>query len=218
MSDTTPRRPVNQETRPDWNREPGIIITPGSNYANEMQKFEQFPSKYGQNPGNPYVYRPFPKMLYKAFRRNGSLVCNATPPDPSLFNSPGEYARAEAEASRFTRECQMIVNSPEELSRAMESGWRESPADAVAHVKSVDRETSTAAAHREYEDRNLSEAAKREIATARAAHDGHLAVVPEARLAKPARDAAREADYAKRAAKAKATRAAKKAGEQPPAA
>lgn len=70
-------RPFNIETHPDYNREPGVLIVPGSNFVKEVSKFEQFHTRYtaGTNgPGNPYVYRPFPKMVYRAQRWNGTMA------------------------------------------------------------------------------------------------------------------------------------------------
>jgi hypothetical protein len=164
-------RGANQEVHPSFNREPGIAVIPGSPYAKEMARFES-QSVGGFPAGNPYKYRPFPKMLYKADRYNGAPACMAAPPDPYAYANPGEFARAEQLAHRFTERCQMTVNDEREYQRAMEGGWRESPAEAVAFLIERDKRDSTADAHREYEDRNMSEAAKREVAAERAARGG----------------------------------------------
>ena len=68
---------INEQTDPRYNREPGIVLIPGSNYVNEVAKFEQQPTKYtvGTVPGNPYVFRPFPKMLFRAELYNGKAIC-----------------------------------------------------------------------------------------------------------------------------------------------
>jgi len=93
-----------QESASAWNREPGIVVVPGSNYAREMAKWEQFPSKYGQ-PGNPYVYRPFPKMVYRAELWQGKPVCMAAVADPSSFPNINEFNRMEDLARKFTEGC-----------------------------------------------------------------------------------------------------------------
>ena len=174
-------RPFNQETDDTWNREPGIAIVPGSNYQREMAKHEQFgDSKWAfGRPGNPYTYRPFPKMLFRAERYNGKIACMAAPPDPYEFPNDREYRRADAQAEAFTKRCQREVKDEVEMQKAMESGWREDPAEAVKALEARERFQSEAAAHLNYEDRNLSEPAKREAAAVRAEADEHVAEIPE---------------------------------------
>ena len=179
MSDELAPRPRNQETDPRYNRESGIAIIQGSNYANEMQKFQQFPSAYGNEPGNPYVYRPFPKMVYRAQEWKGSVVCMAHPGHPDEYTTPDHYRMAEERAMRFTLSCQLTVNDERELQAAKENGYRESPAEAVECLKGKQLDRSLSAAHRNHEDRNMSEPAKREIAAAHEEIDGHVAEIPE---------------------------------------
>jgi hypothetical protein len=176
-------KPFSQETHPDYNREPGLVPVPGSNFSKEMAKFEQFHSKWtmGSSPGNPYTYRPYPKMLYRAQHWNGKVCCMAAPPDPAEFRDPQEFNRAEEAARKFTERCQRIVRDATEHARAAEDGWRESPQEAVEYLLSRDRERSTATAERNWQDRNMSEQAKREIAAEIEAVGGeHLPEIPEA--------------------------------------
>jgi hypothetical protein len=177
--------PKNQEKDPLYNAEPGIAIVPGSNYQKYMQTFEQLPqSKYALGePGNPYVYRPYPKMLYRAQRppKGGAFACSLPQPDAAMFSDPRDLERAEQVQRKFDASCQRIVGDETERSRAMEDGWRESPGDAVSYMEARETDRSTAAAHRNYEDRNMSEPAKREIEAAQAQTDGHLAEVPRKR-------------------------------------
>jgi len=175
-------RPFDAEKDASFNREPGIVIIPGSNYAKEMQKFEQFPGKYGADPGNPYTYRPYPKMLYRAQHRHGVVACMAAPPDSLEFKDGREYERAAESAQKFTDACQRIVNDESEQSRAAEDGWREFPAEAVKVLQARDETVSRATAERNYADRNLGELAKREVAEAVAAVGGeHVPTIPEKR-------------------------------------
>lgn len=171
----------NPESNPLWNAEPGIAIVPGSNYARYMESHEQFPSKFGANPGNPYRYRPFPKMVYRAERWQGNPACMAAPPDENTFTSPNQLSQAQAAAARFNERCQRIVNNEQELQRALEDNFRESPSEAVEALIAKDRDRSTAAAHRNHEDRNMSEAAKREIAQAVDSAEEHVAEIPRKR-------------------------------------
>ena len=173
-------KPFNQENHPEWNREPGIVIVPGSNYANEMQKFEQFPGRYGGSPGNPYTYRAFPKMVYRAEHWNGKAACMAAQPDPMEYLDPREWERVEELSRRFSERCQRIVKDEAEYQRAMEDGWRESPSEAVEYLLARDRARADATAHRNHEDRNMSAQAKAEAATAVAEAGGeHLPEIPE---------------------------------------
>jgi hypothetical protein len=183
MSDEASYLPKNQERDSLYNREPGISIVPGSNFAREVAKFEQFPTIYtaGDQPGNPYAYRPYPKMLYRAEHWKGKAVCMASPPNSREFYDEQEFTRAEEAARAFTERCQMIVGNESERSKAFENGWREHPEEAVAYLLGRDKEISTQTAHRHFEDKNMSELAQREIAAAEEAHDGHLPEIPEQR-------------------------------------
>lgn len=177
----------NQETEPTWNREPGIAVVPGSNYQQEMARFEQFPHDkwaFG-SPGNPYTYRAFPKMLYRAERYEGNIACMAAEPDAYLFRDPRDYERAQIAARKFTERCQLVVNDEREMQKAMENGWRESPGEAVDALKAREAARSEAAAVRNYEDRNMSEGAKREIREALEGADEHVAEIPEKRRGRP---------------------------------
>lgn len=161
----------NQETHPAFNREPGVAVIPGSPFAREMAKFESFPVG-GFSAGNPYRYRPFPKMLYRAERWNGSPACMAAPPNPWEMENVDKLRHLQNLAEKFTERCQMIVQDDREMQKAMESGWRESPEEAVAYLVQRGKDVSLLDAHREYEDRNLSEAAKNEVREERAARGG----------------------------------------------
>ena len=182
MSDDFERRPFSQEKDPLWNREPGLAVVPGSNLQKEYAKFEQFPySKWAfGEAGNPYEYRPYPKMMYKAQRYEGRIACNAAPPRRRDFRDDSDWSMAIEEANRFDTSCQLTVTNETERSRAWENGYRDSPVEAVEAMQARDRAIADAAAHRNYEDRNMSEPAKREIAAAQAAVGGeHVPVIPE---------------------------------------
>jgi hypothetical protein len=182
MTEETLYRPSNQERDDLYNREPGIVVVPGSNYANEMQKFEQFPSKYGNAPGNPYVYRPFPKMVYRAEEWKGKVACLAAPPDPSEFANPAEFQRTEEQARKFTDRCCRVVQNETEYLTARADGWRENPADAMTAGLERQRSVGTAAAERNYDDRNMGELAKREIIAEVSERGGeHVAEMPRRR-------------------------------------
>lgn len=173
-------RPFNQETDPRYNMDPGIAVIPNSPHAKYMESIEQFPGKWGPNPGNPYVKREFPKMLYRAEEVNGKIVCYAPPPDSANFTDAQELERAEEKTRKFNGQCTFIVNSEEEMSQKMESGWRESIAEACAYLDERLRERGRQEAHREFEDRNMSPQAKAEVKAVREARGGaHVVEKPE---------------------------------------
>jgi hypothetical protein len=128
------------------------------------------------------VEREFPKMLYRAEHYHGKALCMAAPPDPIEFPTGREFEHADEAARKFSEKCQREVNDEREMSRAMEDGWRESPKEAVKYLRGRERDRSTAEAHRNYEDRNMSDLAKREIAEEREARGGeHIVSMPEKR-------------------------------------
>lgn len=133
----------------------GVVINPESELGKELAKWEK-----------PYVYVPFPRMVYKAFKRdNGRIECG----------NPTDEA--------FSRQCQLTVGSELELQRAYEQGWHPSPDAAVKHVEALERDISDAAAHRHFEDQRLSDRARAEARVADDATAEHVAAVPEAKKA-----------------------------------
>ena len=173
-------RPLNQETDPEYNAKPGMVKVPGSKLGLEMERWEQFPSAWGNNPGNPYKFRPFPRMIFKAQKVNGKP--HVMMPDPNRFEykTRDEFKAAFDYKQRFDSECQRIVQSEAEFSRAMEDGWRASPDEAIQHVMGRDDMISRETAEREYRDQKMSEPARREIKAAKdAAGNEHLPEIPE---------------------------------------
>jgi hypothetical protein len=182
--------PQNDLKNPDYNMEPGVTIVEGSKYQQYMRQFEQHHSPLAgrQGPGNPYVYRPFPKMLYRAELFQGKVACRGIVPSPWEFRDPAHLRSAQEQADEFTKRCQRIVGNETEMQAAMESGWRESEAEAVEYLEARQRSRGDAAARLNYEDRNLPEPAQRERAAELAeAHSRgeHLVEVPEKRRGRP---------------------------------
>ncbi len=162
-----------------------IQVDPESNGAKEEAKWEQhFTSKTvgGLRPGNAYVYRPFPKMIYCARQTaSGKWSVGETHPSIVGFQDHNNWSRACEAADRFNTTTNKIVNSESELTQALESGegWRESPEDALAYRASLDREISNAAAERAYDDRRMSEKAQSERKAYEKEHFGHAPEIPE---------------------------------------
>lgn len=163
----------------------GIVHNPDSPYGKELEKWEQHRTKYVREydehgnpgmPGNPYAYREYPKMLYKAKVHpiSGQALCMAPPPDPYAFERPDRYERAVLEAERFTGQCQVIVKNEEEERKLKNDGWRNSPADALARFETQQREIGNAAAERHHADRSMSEKARAEVAAVDASTSEHV--------------------------------------------
>jgi len=126
-------------------------------------------------------------MLYRAlpFGPNSKIQCMAQSPHPYQIKDPEEHRFASMAAEEFTKSCQTIVNDEQELQRAFESGYRKSPQDAVDAAMAREDSIARAAAERAYDDRNISDAAKLEVARAEAAADGkHLPEIPESPVVK----------------------------------
>jgi hypothetical protein len=108
----------------------------------------------------PYVYRPYPTMLYRA-KKDGQRVTLA------------------GGGQDIDPRCMLVVHSEEEEAKAKREGWRNSPQEALDFQVGLDRDVAQAAAERNWDDRNMSEAAKAESAEAEAAAVGHLGEIPE---------------------------------------
>lgn len=163
MSDDIAPRVRDQETDRRYNREPGIAVVPDSEFSKEMERHEQFPSRWGPNPGNPYTYRPFPKMLYRAEEVSGKIVCLAAPVNPAYFTDAQELERAETRADQLNKRCTMEVQSEDEMQKAMENGWRHSPEEACQYLEERLHQRAVDETHRAYEDKGMSEKARREV-------------------------------------------------------
>ncbi len=149
----------------------------------ELAKWEQHRTKYvgdEQQPGNPYVYREYPRMLFRAQRHpvTGKTSCAEMPPNSIEFLNQNEFERADRAVASFNRSCQKTVESADEYRIAMNDGWRESPVDAIAEYEKRRKGTSDIAANRHYNDQFMSPAARAEAAAADAGTDEHLAEIP----------------------------------------
>jgi len=140
-----------------------LIITPESAYGQELAKW---------NVKRPFA--PFPRMLYMARKRPDGVMSIGESDDTLFGNRPGA-------AEAFTGTCQITVQTESEMNKYMELGWRPTPAEAIERYQAKEKYISDAAAHRAYEDRNMSDAAKAEAAAVEAEHAEHVAEVPEVR-------------------------------------
>src|SRR5689334_155980 len=114
-----------------------IVFNPSTKYAEELRKWEQHHTRYSvtpegtSEPGNPYVYREYPKMLYRAQVRNGRGMCLEPPPSPYDFDRPDAYERACLAHEAFNRSCYRIVKDESDELVAKGQGWCETAKEAM---------------------------------------------------------------------------------------
>ncbi len=144
-----------------------VVVNPDSEYGKELAKW---------NVKRPFA--AFPKMLYMAKKRPDGIVSVQETDDRLFGNNPGA-------ADAWTATCQKVVKDEYEMQKALEAGWRKSQAEALEHHEAREKYKGDVAAHRLYEDRNMSEAAKAEAAEVDASTDEHVPEIPVKR--KPGR-------------------------------
>lgn len=163
-----------------------IIRTGHGEYERELARFEQLPHdviavdrETGDRlkPGNPYTYRPFPKMLYKALPSplsNGKALCMEPMPSPFAYTDDKLYQRAILAAETFNKSCTFIVRSDDEYRTAKNNGWRESPADALAHHEGLQKDIANAAAEANFAAARMTSKAQSERKQRESATDKHV--------------------------------------------
>lgn len=158
----------------------GVVFNPAGEYAKEVRKWEQSHTQYSMTtegnsePGNPYVFRPYPRMVYKAFTKAGKHVCMEPAPHPYAYRSPGEFEMAILQNDSFNRSCQLIVGNDDEYDKAQGQGWRDDPLKAVAHLEALDQDMGNAAAEAAAAARGMTATAQREHADAEASTHEHV--------------------------------------------
>lgn len=157
---------------------PAVVINPHSAYGKELRKWEQHRTYLvppGTNPGNPYVFRPYPKMLYRAQRKlNGQWRCMEPTPHPYEYPTVDEYQRAVLANESFNRSCYRLVQDESEERLAKGQGWSESPTDAMDLCQKEQDAVGTAAAEAAYAAAHMSEKAQREYDDASRQTSAHV--------------------------------------------
>jgi hypothetical protein len=153
----------------------GIVINPASELGKELRKWEQHPGPYGRNPGNPYTFREFPKMLYKAQRQiNGQFACMLPAPHPYGFERPEGFNQALLAVESFNRSCYRIVGDASEEAIAKGQGWALSPTLAMSVYEAEQRAIGDAAAEAAFQVQRMTENARTEFAAANASTHQHV--------------------------------------------
>ena len=110
----------------------------------------------------PDSFEKYPQMVYRAEKVNGKNVCGMPEPLRETFKTDEHWRRACEMTDQANRRRQRTVNNEEEYEAARRDGYRDSQAEAIAFLNGLDDDVAKAAAHRHYEDRNMSPQAKAE--------------------------------------------------------
>lgn len=129
----------------------GVAYNQDTAFAKEMAAHEAQHSQYGA-PGRPYVYHPYPTMMYKAGRVNDGPVGIV---DREEAKSDVERANLEA--------------------RGFVAGGQ---AEAIKAWEAEQQEFALMAANRNAQDRNMSEKARAEAAQYEAGASEHVTEIP----------------------------------------
>lgn len=176
-----------------------VVINPDSDYAKELRKHEQFPMYVNgelMQPGNPYVFRPYPRMLYKAqdWRGQGKKMVTAPFVSPYGWADPRLYENALLEAEAFTKSCQRIVGSEREQQEAEKQGWCDTLQAALEYEERYQQAIAHAAAEAAHSVQGMTATAKREFEEAADSTEHHVTdVVGKKKGAKAVAPADREA-------------------------
>ncbi len=133
----------------------------------------------------PYVYVEYPRMMYKARKRPDGVVAVIETNDQLCTEREALLVPGAAEA--WSRGNYMEVRDEAEERRAYGSGWRNTPEEAMNQYEAEQREIAKIAAHRNYEDRNMSESAKAEVAEYEGISSEHSPEIPVAKKRGPGR-------------------------------
>ena len=156
----------------------GLVINPHSALGKELRKWEQHRTELvprGTNPGNPYVYRPYPKMLYRAQRLpNGQAGCLAQAPNPYAFERGEAFERAVLMVESFNRSCTRIVSDESQERIAIGQGWALDPQAAMAVYEQEQQAIGNAAAEAAYAAQGMTSKARDELKAADASTHQHV--------------------------------------------
>jgi len=169
----------------DEDAPPSVVINPASALGKELLKWEQHPGPLGRNPGNPYTYRPYPRMLYKAQTMpNGQVRCLMPTPHPLDYVTPEAWNFAVQQKEHFDQRCCKVVHSESDERIARGQGWCDDPVKAMAQHEAEQTEIFTASAEMAYSAARMSEPAQREVTEAENATHEHVVDVKGAKRGK----------------------------------
>jgi len=153
-----------------------VVVNPASELGKELRKWEQhhtvysIDENYESKPGNPYQFREFPKMLYRASRRpNGQAACQLAPPPLNLFSGASavdEWQREMLAVEAFNVANRKIVNDEAAERIAIGQGWCDSQTKAIDQYEQEQLAIGNAAAEAAAAVKRMSPSAQAEYAAA----------------------------------------------------
>lgn len=152
-------------------------VSTKTDFGKELFKHERRPDY------NPKANQ-FPMMLYRAHEVDGKVMCMDVYPKSFRYSNMEMYRMACEAVDNFNLSCQITVNSDTEYNQKRAEGWRDDPKEAYDYAMKLHDDIVRAAAERNYQDRNMSEKARGEIAAAEAATPRVLPEIPEQRTVK----------------------------------
>lgn len=156
----------------------GMVINPHTALGKELRKWEQHRTELvprGTNPGNPYVFRPYPKMLYRAQQApNGKYACILPMPHPYGFEKQELYQQACLMVESFNKTCCRIVADEGQESIAKGQGWAEGPQEATELHEKEQQAIGNAAAEAAFMAQRMTAKAREELAAADATTHQHV--------------------------------------------
>jgi hypothetical protein len=144
----------------------GLIITPESQMGTELRKWEQHPTKLAidengdMTPGNPYVFRPYPRDLYRAIKLNGRIT---------VF-----FYDAQDGETKVHPHCIKVVDSEDKERMARNDGWCDDPQKAYDAFERMEQERGNEAARVEAAAAGMTANARRELAAAHGQTHEHV--------------------------------------------
>lgn len=158
----------------------GVVISPESDLGKELAKHEQHRTRIvaddGPGPGNPYVYREFPRMLYKARQhpRTGQPSVMEPAVDPMTCKDDREFEQRCRELDNWNAKGGRIAKSADEELVMKGQGWSNSPIEALALFEKEQQEIARLAAEAAFHAQRMSEKARAELAEADASTQAHV--------------------------------------------
>lgn len=148
----------------------GVVHRPATAYGQELRKWEQHHTQYSidadgnSDPGNPYRFRQYPRMLYRARQwKNGQMLLFAPPPSRYDYPTDQHWDLALQEVEVFNTSCQRTVMNESEELIAKGQGWCTSQQDALEQAKAEAWDIAQHAAEAAYQAERMSEKARLEF-------------------------------------------------------
>lgn len=110
----------------------------------------------------PYQYKAFPKVLYHPDWLDARQLREEALIIPARGIDDDKRAKAIILAERLIEKATKTVHNDAERIEWLNRGWFESPQDAEKAKQAAVDAMATGQAHREYEDRNMGDVARRE--------------------------------------------------------